>query len=138
VQARTIIAEQTNRNRYWRPAPRPPQDIELTVRLEIPEGTGADVGISPSFFPSLPRAWEDALLQRLYQGVHSGLATVEAPLPPEGISIEVAELTFSPPLDIEGAGDEIRQLGDTLEALAAGTVAALWSGVNSIGIASAS
>jgi hypothetical protein len=38
--------------------------IELTVRLEIPEETAADVGITPTFAPALPPTRGDPLLQR--------------------------------------------------------------------------
>ncbi|MGH2615960.1 MAG: hypothetical protein ACRDJC_12020, partial [Thermomicrobiales bacterium] len=78
MQTQAIVAEQTSHNRYQQPAPLPPREIELTVRLEIPEETGADVGINPSFDTPLPSEWDDTLTQRLYQGVHGGLASVGA------------------------------------------------------------
>jgi hypothetical protein len=91
------------------------------------------VGINPSFDPPLAPQWEDALHQRLYLGVHGGLATVGAPLPEAGIGVHITRLRISPPLTTTGSSDDVRRLGDTLEALTAATVAALWSGVISLG-----
>jgi hypothetical protein len=133
MRAQTVVAEQTSRNRYWQPAPLPPREIEMTVRLEIPEEAGADVGVNPRFAPSLPPAWEDALHQRLYAGVHGGLATVGAALPAGGLGVSITRLHVSPPLNCDGSPDDIRRLGDTLEALTAATVAALWTGLLSLG-----
>lgn len=126
------MAEQTSRNRYWQHAAAAPQEIELTVRLEMPEETGADVGIRPSFETQLPIAWEQALHDRLYAGVHGGLASVGLPIPDEGIGIRITQLRLSPPVDSESSPDSVRRLGETIEALTAATVAALWSGVISM------
>lgn len=133
MQTRTISAEQTSRNRYWQLAPLPPREIELTVRLEIPEESGADVGITPSFDPPLPAAWEDTIQQRLYQGVHGGLANVGAPLPDGGVGVHITRLRLTPPLNTDSSADDVRRLGDMLEALTAATVAALWTGLISLG-----
>jgi hypothetical protein len=113
----------------------PPREIELTVRLEIPDGEGVDVSIRPEFKPSLPPVWEDILLQRLYQGVHVGLANVGDPIPSGGINVEVTRLRVTPQLEPSSASnsDDVRRLGDTLEVLTASTVAALWAGLISIG-----
>jgi hypothetical protein len=137
MQTQVIRAEQTSRNRYLRPAPLPPREIELTVRLESPEGTGADVGIVPSFRRSLPSQWEDAILQRLYQGVHGGLAQVGTPLPAGGIAVHISRLRFSPLLDPESNIDDLQRLGDALEAHTAATIAAVWTGALSLGASSA-
>ena len=137
MQTQAMVAEQTSRNRYWQPVPLLPREIELTVRLEIPEETGADVGIDPRFDPPFPPAWEDALHQRLYAGVHDGLASVGTPLPAEGIGVHITRLRVSPPLEPDSNPDDVRRLGDTLEALTAATVAALWTGLISLGGSSA-
>jgi hypothetical protein len=133
MQAQAIVAEQTSRNRYQQPAPMPPREIELTVRLEIPQMDGSNVGIYASFANSLPPAWDDALHQRLYQGVHSGLATVEEPFPDGGIDVHITHLHFDPPLEVRTSANDVRRLGDALEALTAATVAALRNGVISLG-----
>lgn len=133
MQTQAIVAEQTSRNRYQQPAPLPPREIELTLRLEIPEEDGADVGINSSFDPPLPPEWDDPLQQRLYQGVHGGLASVEAPLPDGGIGVYITHLRIFPPLETGSSSDEIRRLGNTLESLTAATVAALWTGVIRLG-----
>jgi hypothetical protein len=137
MQTHAIVAEQTSRNRYRRPAPLPPREIELTVRLEIPEETGVDIGINPSFTPPLPPQWEDALQQRLFVGVHGGLASVGEPLPVGVIGVAITRLRVFPPLGADSDIDDIRRLGDVLEALTAATVAALWAGAMSLGATSA-
>ncbi len=133
MQTQAFVAEQTSRNRYRQPAPLPPREIELTVRLEIPEEDGADVGIKPSFDPPLPSEWDDALQQRLSFGVHGGLASVGASLPEGGIGVHITHLRVSPPVVSESTSEDVRRLGDVLEALTAATVAALWAGVISLG-----
>ena len=137
MQTHAIVAEQTSRNRYRRPAPLPPREIELTVRLEIPEETGVDIGINPSFTPPLPPQWDDVLQQRLFLGVHGGLASVGEPLPVGGIGVSITRLRVFPPLGTDSDIDDIRRLGDVLEALTAATVAALWAGAMSLGATSA-
>jgi hypothetical protein len=132
MHAEAIVAEQTSRNRYQQPFPLPPREIELTVRLEMPEGTGADVGIdAAAFLP--PSTWEDSLHRRLYQGVHSGLAIVGAPLSAGGIALHNIKIRISPPLESVAEDDDVQRLGETLEALTAATVSALWTGVITLG-----
>src|SRR5687768_13462900 len=99
MQTQAIAAEQTSRSSYQRPVPMPPREIELTVLLEIPKEDGGDVGIYSKFADSLPPAWDDALHQRLYQGVHGGLASVDAPFPVGGIGVHITHLRFFPPLE---------------------------------------
>ncbi len=133
MQAEAIVAEQTSRNRYQQPFPLPPREIELTVRLEMPEETGADVGIDAVFDPPPPPTWEDSLQQRLYQGVQSGLANVGAPLPEGGIGVHLINIRILPPLESVAGTDDVQRLGETLEALTAATVSALWTGVITLG-----
>lgn len=130
---RTFVAEQTSRNSYSQVAPLPPREIELTVRLEIPEESGADVSISPDFDQTLPSFWEETVHQRLYAGVHGGIARVGAPLPAGGIGVHITRLRVTPLSDSENNANELRRLGETLEALTASTVAALWAGLISHG-----
>lgn len=137
MQRQAVAAEQTSRSRYWQSASLPPREIELTVRLLIPEDEGADVGIRFSGVPSLPPAWDDLLFQRLSAGVHRGLASVGTPLPTEGIGIDITHLAMLPRLDAGNDTDDVDSLGDALEALTAATVAALWSGLMSLAAASA-
>lgn len=133
MQTQAIAAEQTSRNVYQRPAPMPPWEIELTVRLEIPEQDEGDVGISSMFAHPLPPAWDDPLHQRLYQGVHSGLATVDAPFPDGGIGVHITHLRFFPPLESIPNENDVQRLGDALEALTAATITSLWNGIVSLG-----
>ncbi len=133
MHAEAIVAEQTSRNRYQQRPPLPPREIELTVRLEMPEGTGADVGIDADFDPPPPSTWEDSLQQRLYQGVHSGLASAGAPLPGGGIGVHIVQIRILPPLESVADADDVQRLGETLEALTAATVSALWTGVITLG-----
>jgi len=132
MQTQVIAAEQASTNRYWQPPPLPPREIELTIRLQIPEGDGADVGIRPSFALELPEPWEDMLHQRLYEGVHAGLASVGTPIPDGGIGVHITRLHLSPPVTSDTGAVEVRRIGDALAALAASTVAALWAGLMSL------
>ena len=129
MQTQAIVVERSSRTLCERPAPMPPREIEFTVRLEIPDDDGADVGIYSRFADPLPPEWNDALHQRLYQGVHGGLASVEAPLPAGGIGVYVTHLRFHPPLGTRTSASDVQRLGDALEALTAATVAALWKGL---------
>jgi hypothetical protein len=134
MQTQALVAEQTSRNRHQRLAPMPPREIELTIRLEIPEEDGANVGIHSPFVNALPSEWEDTLHQRLYQGVHSGLASVQAPFPAGGIDVQITHLLFLPPLETRPIANDVQRLGDALEALTSATVAALWNGIISHGV----
>ncbi len=129
MQTQAAVAEQTSRNRYHWPEPVPSREIELTLRLEIPDDDRADVGIYSRFADPLPPEWNDALHQRLCQGVHGGLASVEAPIPDGGIGVYVTHLRFRPPLGTRTSASDVQRLGDALEALTAATVAALWNGL---------
>jgi hypothetical protein len=133
VPTRAFIAEQTSRNRYSRVAPLPPREIELTLRLEIPEESGADVSTTPDLDLPLPTSWEETVHQRLYAGVHGGIARGGAPLPAGGIGVHITRLRVTPLFDGEDNPNERRRLGETLEALTASTVAALWAGLISHG-----
>lgn len=133
MQTQAIKAEQSSRNRYWQPSSLSPREIDMTIRVQIPEGDTADVGIWPSFAPTFPEPWNNMLHQRLYDGVHAGLARVGEPLPAGGIGVHITQLRLSPPLAAGEGDDEARRVGEALEALAASTVAALWSGLISLG-----
>lgn len=133
MQTQAVAAEQTSRSSYQRPAPMPPREIELTVRLEIPEQHGGDVGIYSKFADPLPPAWDDPLHQRLYDGVHGGLANVDAPFPEGGIGVHITHLRFNPPLESTPKAHDVQRLGDAFEALTAATIASLWNGIISLG-----
>jgi hypothetical protein len=133
MQTQTIAAEQSSRSSYQRQTPMPPREIERSVRLEIPKEDGGDVGIYSNFAPSLPTAWDDALYQRLYEGVHSGLANVDAPFPAGGIGVHLTHLRFFPSLEFTPNESDVQRLGDALGALTAATVACLWNGIISLG-----
>jgi hypothetical protein len=137
VRSQVIVAEQTSRNRYSQPGSLPPREIELTVRLVIPEEDGADVGITAEFAPNVPTQWEDRLYERLYSGVHGGLASVGSPLPAGGIEVHLSSIRVSPQLESDSDTEDVRRLGDTLEALTAATVRGLWSGLIHLGSLSA-
>jgi hypothetical protein len=107
MQTQTIAAEQSSRSAYQRQTPMPPREIERSVRLEIPK--------------------ED------YEGVHSGLANVDAPFPAGGIGVHLTHLRFFPSLEFTPNESDVQRLGDALGALTAATVASLWNGIISLG-----
>ena len=137
MQAQATVAEQTTRSWYRRPAPLSPRAIEMTIRIQVPEDDGADVGIYPGFRPVFPDPYADELYKRLYDGVHAGLASVDSPFPAGGVGVFITHLRLSPSLTVDGDDngddDEVGRLGDTLEAIAASTVAALWRGTINLG-----
>jgi hypothetical protein len=137
MRSHTIVAEQTSQNRYFQRGSLPPREIELTVRLVIPEEEGTDVGITAELVPDLPAQWEDRLYERLYSGVHNGLASVGSPLPAGGIEVEITRFRVSPQISSESDTEDILRVGDTLEALTAATVGGLWSGLIRLGSLSA-
>jgi hypothetical protein len=137
MREHAIVAVQTSQNRYFQGGSLPPREIELTVRLVIPEQEGADVGITAEFVPHVPTKWEDRLYERLYSGVHSGLASVGSPLPAGGIEVEITRVRVSPQLSSESDTEDVLRIGDTLEALTAATVGGLWSGLIRLGSLSA-
>jgi len=137
MQSREIVAEQTSRNRYSRPGALPPREIEMTVRLIVPDEDGADVSITADFAPTLPARWEDRLYERLYSGVQGGLAGVGSSLPVGGIHVEISSIRVSPQVEDDSDTDDVGRLGDTLEALTTATVGGLWSGLIRLGSLSA-
>lgn len=133
VQVQGVMrAEQAATSRYWSAESALEREIRMTVRLQVPEEDGVGVGISAGFEPALPPPWEDVLHQRLNVGVHGGLATVGTALPDGGVGVRITRLVVIPPIEAGSDADEIRRLGDTLEALAAATVASLWIGLRSL------
>lgn len=87
------------------------------------------MGISQERASPFSRGWEEALHQALAVGVHGGIAAANAPLPEGGIGVPITRLLVAPPLDADTDPKDIRRLRATLEALAASTVAALWTGL---------
>ena len=133
MQAQATVAAPTTRSWYRRPAPLSPRAIEMTIRIQAPEDDGADVGIYPGFRPVFPDPYADELYKRLYDGVHAGLASVESPFLIGGVGVFITRVLVSPPLAVDGDDDEVDRLGNTLEAIAASTVAALWRGTINLG-----
>jgi hypothetical protein len=136
MTSQKIVAEQASRTRYIQAAPLPTREIEMIVRLLIPERDGADVGINADFSQGIPEQWQDALLQRLYRGVHAGLAHAGAPLPPGGIEAQITHVRVSSPLSPESDEEDVRRLGKTLENPTAATIAGLWQSVVLLGVPS--
>ena len=123
-----IVAEQATRSRYWRSDASPSREIRLTARLEIPGEEGVDVATSLVFEP-LASPWDEQIDQHLYDGVHAGLASVGGALPADGIRVLITALHIMPGLAPESSEGEVRSVGETVHALAAATVSALWTGL---------
>lgn len=125
-----MIAEQTAACAYWISEQRPPVEIRLTVRLEIPGEEEVDVATTFLFEEHLPGRAAETLHRRLYDGVHGGIAATGFPLPEGGMAIKVLNLHIQPPESL--ATDGLHPVGSALQALVTEVVAALWSGLSNL------
>jgi hypothetical protein len=124
-----IAARTSNRLEYWSDEGSP-REIRLEARVEVPGEPDVDVDIQLRFRRHEPPAWDESIDQWLYDGVHAGLAAVEAPLPEHGIRVLITDLDFAPSLAAEPDRDALNSLGVIVQALAASTVKSLWAGLN--------
>src|SRR5438270_9641332 len=96
-----MIAEQTTSSTFSPHLGQNAATIEMTVRMEVPipeaYGPGPNVSIALVYEPKLPEELQDELHRGLYNGVHSGLARVGAPLPQGGVYVEIARLAVVQP-----------------------------------------
>ncbi len=90
----------------------------------------ADVDTVLILEPPLPPPWDDHVHRQLYDGVHAGLAGAGQPLPTGGVRVLITKLRIDPPLDPATSPTEIHSVADTIRALAAATVGALWTGLS--------
>lgn len=104
-------------------------EISVAVRLEIPGEPGVDVAIALDYEPKFPLATQDVLHQRLYDGVHGGLAAVERPLPPGGVTAVVTAVRLTPPPDGGGSVADLAHTGRLLQVLTAQAVSTLFDGL---------
>lgn len=123
-----MVAEQTTHSRYWASPSLPAREIDLVARVETGRDAETDVDTELLYDP-LPAAWDDAIARELFAGVHAGLAAVGAPLPAGGVRVRISELRISPPLAGDPSPTELRSVGETVRAIAAATVEALWTGL---------
>jgi hypothetical protein len=124
-----LIAEQVTRSRFWPVAALPGREVELDVRLETPGEPGVDVDIVLLDEP-LPAAWDEAVVGHLYDGVHAGLAAAGCPLPEGGVRVSITRLRVEPAPTDHPLPEEVDRLADTLRAIVASTVDALWAGLS--------
>ncbi|MDP9363472.1 MAG: hypothetical protein M3Q10_04445 [Chloroflexota bacterium] len=124
-----MIAEQASRSRFWPIAALPGREVELDVRLETPGEPGVDVDILLLDEP-LPAAWDEAVVRHLYEGVHAGLAAAGRPLPDGGVRVSITKLRVEPTLAGDPDPEEVDRLADTVRAIVASTVDALWAGLS--------
>ncbi|MEP7287696.1 MAG: hypothetical protein ABI947_18235 [Chloroflexota bacterium] len=131
----TMFAEQSIAFSCWNREKSKTVEIQLTVRVENSAEQFVAVSTELLFEPQLPEAFQDRLHQRLYDGVHGGIAIAipHLPLPSTGITVKVLQLRLSPPLDSFVLDDEIDSLGNILETQMMGIVAGLWSGILNLG-----
>ncbi len=127
----TLFADQSVAFSCWNTEKSKTVELQLTVRVETTADPFTDVMIALLFEPQFPEAFQDRLHQRLYDGVHGGLAVAipDSPLPATGITVKVLQLRLSPPLDSFALNGELDSLGDLLQSQMMGIVAGLWSGI---------
>lgn len=125
-----MVAEQVSTSRYWSATMTAPREIRLTVRLESPGEEGVNVATTLSFMPPISEPWGEAIDRLLYAGVHDGLGSAARPLPAQGITVSVTELVLEPPLDAATDPLVADRVGETIRAMTAAAVGALWSGLD--------
>lgn len=119
-----MIAEQTTQSRYWRSPSLLEREIDLVARLETVDA-GSDVDTELLYEP-LAAGWDEAIADRVYEGVHAGLAAVAAPLPRGGLRVQISRLQLSPPLESNPAAESVALLGETVRAIVASAVESMW------------
>ena len=128
-----MIAEQSNRSVFLLDVDKPVAEIEITIRVEIPQSgplTGSDVSTWLHYEPKAPEQLQDELHRALYNGVHAGLAIVNDLLPEGGIAVEVTRLVVkTPQLETLSIDSSIGQVAANLYTLVTYTVASLWQGL---------
>lgn len=108
----------------------PDVEIVISLRLELPGEVGVSTVIGPEFEPRLPDAIEDALHERLRDGVHGGLATSSGPWPEDGVRVIITSLRLSPAANAIGSPRELRRIGRLLQLVTSQVVATLWEGLS--------
>ena len=108
--------------------------IRISVSLQVP-GDEPDVSVTTQLLyePKLPWYLADEFHTRLYNGVHGGVASEGYPLPPGGVSVSILDLKIDPFPDDASRGQDVDRIGATLQALTTEAVAALWTGIVTIG-----
>jgi len=124
-----LAADCTVSARFPAPGRAPDAEISLSLRLEIPGEPGVDVTIGLDYAPRLPLATQDPLHQRLYDGVHGGLAVVERPLPPGGVTVIVTGVRLTPTPDGSGSVADLAHTGKLLQLLTTQATATLFDGL---------
>ena len=88
-----------------------------------PEKAHADLSTEMSFKPIFAIDAQDELNQRIYDGVHNGLAIQGGERPKNGLVVQITRLQLMPRLqNLAKSTTSFRQLGDAVEALIAGMV----------------
>jgi hypothetical protein len=109
----------------------PGLEVQLALSLEIPGEAGVNVAIDLPYECSMSYEAQDTLNQYLYNGVHGGLASVDLPLPDEGVLVILTTLGLTPPPKESASEQELRRIGRLLQTLVRYSVATLWEGLES-------
>jgi hypothetical protein len=128
------VAEQTTTSRFWLGPSTSPTVVRLTMRLSIPgeEGVDVDTGFGPGV--QVDAELLDLLAPRVFEGVHSGIGRLRAPLPPEGLRVLVTELIVEPPPSLPLGKLEAKRIGDTIETLVDSAVGGLLAGLRELAL----
>ncbi len=79
--------------------------------------------------PLEPKDWHFTLTDRISDGVHAGIASVDAPLPMNGIRVIITYPSLYPVLQPGPSNDELTRFGEFVERAVAGSVEVLWKAV---------
>lgn len=122
-------AEQKSFSKFWVSNKQIVVEVQMTIQFELATEEDPDVGTFLSYEPKFPQGWnaQDELQQKLFIGVHAGLAVVDLPLPKTCLNFEISQLSVSPSLQ-EMAEEDIQRIGNLLLEMVRWAVAALWTG----------
>jgi hypothetical protein len=105
-------------------------EIRVAMRFELLNDEEGNVSTKLSYEPFLfADNWlaQDVLHQKLFNGIHSGLASVKRPLPARCLGFDISQLHVSPPLE-EMNDAEVERISNVLLEIVSGMVATLWGG----------
>lgn len=128
-----MIAEQNVECIVYRQDSLPDIIVRLGVRVQVPvQGYNAGhsgVTIEYRAMPLEPEDWHYTLTDRISDGVHAGIASVDAPLPMDGMRVIITYPSLYPVPASGPSEDEQMRFGELAERAVAGAIEVLWKAI---------